>query len=48
MLTHEPGHCPPSQVSTDLPATNTKPDDPAAVAVAAMPEDAKVKAPPST
>ena len=41
-----PDTIPPSQVSTDLPATNAKPDDPAAVAVAAMPEDAKVKAPP--
>ncbi|MCY1067033.1 DUF4142 domain-containing protein [Nannocystis sp. RBIL2] len=41
-----PDTVPPSQVSTDLPATNAKPDDPAAVAVAAMPEDAKVKAPP--
>jgi len=41
-----PDTSPPSQVSTDLPATSGKPDDPAAVAVAAMPEDAKVKAPP--
>lgn len=41
-----PDTTPPSQVSTDLPATNTQPDDPAAVAVAAMPEEATVKAPP--
>lgn len=41
-----PDTTPPSQVSTDLPATNTQPDDPAAVAVAARPEEATVKAPP--
>jgi putative membrane protein len=41
-----PDTTPPSQVSTDLPATNTQPDDPAAVAVAATPEEATVKAPP--
>lgn len=41
-----PDTSPPAPVSSDLPATQSPPDDPAAVAVAARPEAAEVKAPP--
>lgn len=41
-----PDTSPATQVASDLPATNTNPDDPAAVAVAAMPPEAEVEAPP--
>lgn len=42
-----PDTSPPSPVSSDLPATNTRPDEPAEIAVAARPKEAEVKAPPA-